>query len=260
MTGAVPALRLDGVTYAYPGASRPAVDGVSFDLPRGASLALLGPNGAGKSTLLDLLLRWKAPSAGRIELAGRPLESCTRTELGRAVSLVPQGEVARFAFTLREYVLFGRAPHVAALAMPGPEDEEAADAALRDVGLDALAGRDVGTLSGGERQLLLLARAMAQRTPLMLLDEPTSALDPANTARVAGILRTLRGRGTTLLWTTHDPSFAAAEATHAALLRAGRLLAAGPAEAVLSADALTALYGTPLHTLRHAGRTLVYAP
>lgn len=257
---AAPALRLDDVRYAYPGAASPAVDGVTFDLPRGASMALLGPNGAGKSTLLDLLLRWKTPAAGCIELAGRPLESYARTELGRTVSLVPQGEVARFAFTLREYVLFGRAPHVAALAMPGEEDERAAEAALCDVGLAALADRDVGTLSGGERQLLLLARAMAQRTPLMLLDEPTSALDPANTARVAGILRTLRERGTTLLWTTHDPSFAAAEATHAALLRAGRLLAAGPADEVLSADALTALYGTPLRTLRHEGRTLVYAP
>ena len=168
-----PALRLDGVTYAYPGVASPTVDGVTFDLPRGASMALLGPNGAGESTLLDLLLRWKTPAAGRIELAGRPLESYARTELGRAVSLVPQGEVARFAFTLREYVLFGRAPHVAALAMPGEEDERAAESALHDVGLAGLADRDVGTLSGGERQLLLLARAMAQRTPLMLLDEPT---------------------------------------------------------------------------------------
>lgn len=255
-----PALRLDGVTYAYPGAAHSAVDGVTFDLPRGAAMALLGPNGAGKSTLLDLFLRWKTPSSGRIELAGRPLETFSRAELGRTVSLVPQGETARFAFTLREYVLFGRAPHVAALAMPSPDDEAAADAALRDVGLAALADRDIGTLSGGERQLLLLARAMAQQTPLMLLDEPTSALDPANTARVARILRTLRERGTTLLWTTHDPAFAAAEATHAALLRAGRLLAVGAAETVLAADALTALYGTPLRTLRHDGHTLVYAP
>ena len=253
------ALRLEGVTYAYPGAARPAVDDVTFEVPRGASLALLGPNGAGKSTLMDLLLRWKTPDAGRIELDGRPLEGYGRSELGRAVALVPQEEASRFAFTLREYVLSGRAPHVAALAMPSLRDEAEAEAALREVGLGELAGRSVGTLSGGEHQLLLLARAMAQRTPLMLLDEPTSALDPANTARVASILRTLHGNGTTLLWTTHDPSFAAAEATHAALLRQGRLLAVGPAERVLTAEALTGLYGTPLRTLRHDGRTIVYA-
>lgn len=255
-----PALRLDGVTYTYPGAACPAVDAVSFDLPRGASMALLGPNGAGKSTLMDLLLRWKAPATGRIELDGRSLEGYGRAELGRAVSLVPQEEASRFAFTLREYVLFGRAPHVAALAMPSADDEAEAEAALRDTGLWELADRDVGTLSGGERQLLLLARAMAQRTPLMLLDEPTSALDPANTARVAAILCSMHERGTTLLWTTHDPSFAAAQATHVALLRQGRLLAVGPAEHVLTAETLTELYGTPLRTLRHDGRTIVYAP
>ena len=256
----VPALRLDGVTYAYPGVARPAVDAVSFEVPRGSSMALLGPNGAGKSTLMDLLLRWKMPDAGNIELAGRPLESFTRAGLGRAVSLVPQEEVSRFAFTLREYVLFGRAPHVTALAMPSARDEAEAESALREVGLGALADRGVGTLSGGERQLLLLARAIAQRTPLMLLDEPTSALDPANAARVASILETLHGNGTTLLWTTHDPSFAAAHATHVALLRKGRLLSVGPSARVLTAETLTDLYGTPLRVLRHEGRTIVYAP
>ncbi len=258
MTAPAPALSLSSVSYTYPGAAAPALDGVTFDLPRGASLALLGPNGAGKTTLMDLLLRWKTPTSGTIDLAGRPLSAYARADLGRAVSLVPQGETARFAFTLREYVLFGRAPHVAALAMPTAEDESAAAAALRDTGLDGLADRDVSTLSGGEHQLLLLARAMAQRTPLMLLDEPTSALDPANTARVAHILRALRDRGTTLLWTTHDPSLAAAEATHVALLRSGRLLASGPTLATLTAETLTALYSTPLRTLRHSGRLLVY--
>lgn len=255
-----PALSLSSVTYTYPGASAPALDSVTFDLPRGASLALLGPNGAGKSTLLDLLLRWKTPTSGTIHLDGRPLDSYARADLGRAVSLVPQGETSRFAFTLREYVLFGRAPHVAALAMPSARDEAAAESALRATGLLPLADREVPTLSGGERQLLLLARAIAQETPLMLLDEPTSALDPANAARVARILRDLHDRGTTLLWTTHDPSFAAAHATHAVLLRAGRILAAGPAADTLSADTLTTLYSTPLRTLLHAGRLLVYAP
>ena len=253
-----PALSLTSVSYTYPGAPSPALDSVTFDLPRGASLALLGPNGAGKTTLMDLLLRWKTPTAGRIDLDGRPLAAYTRRDLGLAVSLVPQGETSQFAFTLREYVLFGRAPHVAALAMPSADDEAAADAALRDTGLLPLADRDVSTLSGGEHQLLLLARAIAQQAPLMLLDEPTSALDPANTARVAHILRSLHDRGTTLLWTTHDPSFAAAEATHVALLRSGRLLASGPTAPTLTAETLTALYNTPLRTLRHDGRLLVY--
>ena len=253
-----PALTLSSVSYTYPGAPSPALDSVTFDLPRGASLALLGPNGAGKTTLMDLLLRWKTPTSGTIHLDGRPLDSYSRVALGHAVSLVPQGETSQFAFTLREYVLFGRAPHVAALAMPSADDEAAADDALRDTGLLPLADRDVSTLSGGEHQLLLLARAMAQQTPLMLLDEPTSALDPANTARVAHILRTLHDRGTTLLWTTHDPSLAASEATHVALLRSGRLLASGPTLPTLTAESLTSLYNTPLRTLRHDGRLLVY--
>jgi iron complex transport system ATP-binding protein len=237
-----------------------ALRDLSFQVEKGELIGCIGPNGAGKSTLLDLLLRWKTPTSGTIRLDGRPLDAYTRTDLGRAVSLVPQGETSRFAFTLREYVLFGRAPRVAALAMPSARDEAAAESALRGTGLLPLADREVPTLSGGERQLLLLARAIAQETPVMLLDEPTSALDPANSARVARILRDLHDRGTTLLWTTHDSSFAAAHATHAVLLRAGRILAAGPASTTLTADALTALYSTPLRTFRHDGRLLVYAP
>lgn len=251
-------LQFCDVTYTYPGAARPAIDHLTLSLPRGARMALLGPNGAGKSTLMDLALRWKIPASGHIELAGRPLEAHTRAERGCALSLVPQDETSQFPFTLREFVLFGRAPHIAALAMPSADDEAATSAALRDTGLESLAHRSVGTLSGGERQLLLLARAMAQQTPLMLLDEPTSALDPANTAKVEHILRTLQSRGTTLLFTTHDPSLAARLSTHAALLKAGRLLSSGSSDAVLTAEALTALYDTPLRTLRHDGQTLVY--
>lgn len=254
MSGAL--FRLCGVEYRYPGAAADALAGVDLELPDEACVALLGPNGAGKSTLLDLLLRWKRPTRGRIWLKGRPLEEWGNP--GREMALVPQREPSEFQFTLLEYVLFGRTPHLAGLGMPRREDEAAAAAALEAVGLGAAAERTVGALSGGEHQLLLLARAMAQGTPLLLLDEPTSALDPANTARVEEIVRRLRREGKTLYFTTHDPALAASLATHAVLLQSGRVLAAGAAETVLTGANLSRLYGTPMDIERRGGRVAVW--
>lgn len=253
-----PAFSLSDVTFRYPGAEHPALDRMSLEIPQGAAMALLGPNGAGKSTLMDLLLRWKKPQSGRILLNGRPLAAYSPRQLSQCMALVPQEEQSQFTFTVADYVLFGRAPHLAVFSVPGSDDAALVRDTLAEVGLADFAQRPVTTLSGGEHQLLLVARAMVQQTDILLLDEPTSALDPANTARIVGILKKLHAQGRTLLFTTHDPSLAAELASHVALIQNGDLLAAGTTADVMTPALLTRLYGIPIHTLQHGGRMLVF--
>ncbi len=154
-------LSFRSVTFGYqPG--RPILRQVDFDLAPGRIAAILGPNGAGKTTLLSLALGWLAAWTGEIRLTGIPLRALSPRERGQRMALVPQSEHTPFDYTVLEYVLLGRAPHLPPLAMPSARDVEIARAALRQVGLENLAGRLVPQLSGGERQLMLLARALAQ--------------------------------------------------------------------------------------------------
>jgi iron complex transport system ATP-binding protein len=248
---------LDKVTFTYPLASVPAIDQLSLTIPEGKTTALLGPNGAGKSTLMDILLRWKKPDSGIVLLFGKPLEHYSKKDLGQTVALVPQEESSRFAFNVLEYVLFGRSPYLHQLATPSAEDVKLAIEAIREVGLGYCVNRSVTTLSGGEYQLLLLARALAQGPRLLLLDEPTSSLDPGNTAMVVRILKQLSARGITLFFTTHDPSIAAELAQHVAMLRSSTLLYSGETSGALIPERLSELYHTPMQTFRHDGRLLV---
>lgn len=252
------AFSIRDLSYTYSGADAPALDHITLDIPVGVSMALLGPNGAGKSTLMDILLHWKKAPTGAVTLFGADIATHTHRDISLHVSLVPQEEQSQFAFSVLDYVLFGRAPYLGYLSLPTPEDLSIARGALHQTGILHLEHRSVIGLSGGEHQLLLLARAIAQQTPVMLLDEPTSALDPANTARVLSILRNLHARGTTLLFTTHDPSLAAELATHVAMLKNGRLLATGTESDILNAEKLTALYDTPIHTVQHENQKLVF--
>ena len=208
--------------------------------------AILGPNGAGKTTLLHLALGWLKPQSGYIRLEQRLLKDYSRRALGQWMGLVPQSEHISFEYSLLEFVLLGRAPYLSALAMPEKADYEIALDALRQVGLDALYQRSILSLSGGERQLVLIARALAQRPRLLLLDEPTSHLDLGNKGRLVHLLRDLQTRGVTILFTTHEPEVAAALATHLVLMQKGQVLKAGPLANVFTAADLTRLYQLPV--------------
>lgn len=249
------AVSVQEISYTYPSGTR-ALDAVSFEIARGSSTAILGSNGAGKSTLLDLILGYK--QAHTITLFGKLLSSYGRKELGRTVALVPQSEQFNFSFTLLDYVLFGRSPHLSQLATPTAQDAMIAYSALSEVGLTAYADRAVTTLSGGEHQLVLLARAIAQESEILLLDEPTSALDPANRKRVLSLLKGLHQRGKTLLFTTHDANLAWELATDVVMLKEGRLLASGPKEMVVNSELLTTLYDTVLTVGSIDGQTLIW--
>ena len=250
-------LAFDEVTFGY-GPGGPAVlDGLSLAVEPGTATAILGPNGAGKSTLLHLALGWLRARSGQVLLDGQPVGAWPRRRLGQAMSLVPQAERSPFEFTVLDYVLLARAPYLAPLAMPGPEDARIAREAIDEVGLGHVGHRSITTLSGGERQLTLVARALAQQPRLLLLDEPTAHLDLAHKAGLVRLLRGLVGRGMTLLVTTHEPDVAAALATHLVLMRAGRVDRAGPFAEVFTADALTATYGVPVRIAEVEGQQVV---
>lgn len=252
-----PLLSFREVTFGYTAENPEVLDRLSLDFPAGTRTAILGPNGAGKTTLLHLALGWLRPQAGQVLLAGKPLTGYPRRELGQKMGLVPQSEHIPYAYSLLEYVLLGRSPHLPPLAMPTDTDcRIAADALLR-VGLGELQHRSILNLSGGERQLVLVARALAQEPSLLLLDEPTSHLDLSNKARLVTLLRELVAQGVSVIFTTHEPDVAAAFATHLVLVQKGRVLRAGTLEEVLTGEALTELYRTPVRVLEVEGRRVV---
>ncbi len=237
-------LEARGIRCAFAGRGS-VLRGLSFAVEPGTVTAVLGPNGSGKTTLLQICLGWRRPDRGTVLLHGRPLASWGRQERARAMSLVPQRENVRFDFTVTDYALLGRTPHLPALGAPGPDDRAIVRAALSTAGIPELADRSIATLSGGEYQLMLIARSLAQEATLLLLDEPASQLDPANRLRVTRLLRRLADRGITVVYTSHDPQAAAAAADTVHLLAKGRFAFSGTPRRTLTPEALRAVYGVP---------------
>ncbi len=228
--------------------------GVSLDVPRGAFLGLLGPNGCGKTTLLKILSGTLAPHAGTVTLDGTPLASLSRRAIARRIAIVPQETHPTFDFTVLEMVLMGRHPHLGALTVEGPADIAIAEEALAATGTAHLAGRAYMTLSGGEKQRVVIAGALAQRPDVLLLDEPTASLDLGYQVEIAALLRRLsRERQVTQVIATHDLNLAASLCDHLVLLRGGRVLAQGPTADVLTAAHVEALYGVPAEVAFHHG-------
>lgn len=238
------------LAIGYPG--RAVGRGFSLALQPGRVLALLGPNGGGKTTLLKTLLGLLKPQGGSVALDDRPLASFGAAERARRLAYVPQGHAGAFAFTIADLVLMGRTAHAGLFARPGAHDREIAAAALARMGIDHLAQRPAPQVSGGERQLALIARALAQQAAFVILDEPTASLDFGNQGRVLRELRRLAGEGLGVLFTTHDPNHASRHADDALLIRDGRTLASGPVHEMLQLPLLQQLYAAPVVQLRAA--------
>ena len=253
-------LSVSGLSFSYNGSVGDAVHDLSLSIPDGAITAILGPNGSGKTTLLRLLLGVLRPRQGTIRVAGRPQDSYSRRELSRLVGLVPQDEHIPFDFTILEYVLLGRAPYLGPLATPAEADTHLALKALGAAGLEGMHSRPLPNLSGGERQLVVLARALAQQPRILLMDEPTAHLDLGNRGRLLEIMRDLAAGGKTVVLTTHDPNLAAAVAGTAVLMRSGQVLDAGPVASVLTGANLSVTYGVPVQVMEVGGRRVVLLP
>jgi iron complex transport system ATP-binding protein len=237
-----PPLRLRGLRVAY--GARVALAGVDLDVPAGQFLALAGPNGSGKTTLLRAVLGLVETGAGTIELFGAPAESLRVADRARRLAWVPQEESPRDDVRLADYVLYGRYAYRGALDAETAEDRAIAARALAEVGLTDRAADGILSLSGGERQRAVLARALAQTAPILLLDEPTAHLDVGHQLDLFGRVRRLaRERRVTIVAAVHDLNLAARFADRIVVLSHGRLVADGPPEAVLTAELLARVWG-----------------
>ncbi len=217
------------------------VDGVSLEVETGGWLGVIGPNGAGKSTLLKALARL-LPYQGTVTLDPPP-DGPKRRDLARVLAYVAQQPAMPPDVSVRDYVLLGRTPYVGYLGSPGRFDREIADGALARLELESLARRRLGTLSGGERQQVALARALAQQPRILLLDEPTSALDLGHQQQVLEMVDELRlAEGLTVISTLHDLTAAAQYADRLVLLDRGRVAAAGTPAEVLSVSRIREVY------------------
>jgi len=226
--------------------------GLNVALAQGEVLALLGPNGGGKTTLLKTLLGILNPRAGEVAIGGRSLAGISIRERARLIAYVPQVHVPTFAFTVESVVLMGRTAHGTLFSRPSANDRAVATRVLEQFGIPHLAARPYTMISGGERQLVLLARALAQEPQFVVLDEPTASLDFGNQGKVMREIRTLAGAGHGILFTTHDPNHALRAADRAYLLREGERIAEGPVGAVLTRERLENLYRAPVEKLTDA--------
>jgi len=223
--------------------ARPVLSGVSFAVEAGEYVSIIGPNGAGKTTLIRCMNRVLAGGRGDIRIAGRSVAQYRQAELARRVGYVPQAEGRHFAFSVFEFVLMARYPHLSPFSAVRAADEEAARRALRLAGADALADRAHGSLSGGERQKVFIAAAFAQEAPILLLDEPTTFLDPHHQADIFRILhRANREAGVTILTVTHDVNSAVLASSRILALREGRVVYWGGAGSVMDNDVLRRIY------------------
>jgi iron complex transport system ATP-binding protein len=253
-------LQAADVSFGY-ARGAPVLDGVSVDVPEDGVVGVIGPNGSGKTTLLRLLAGVRTPRAGRVTLDGTPLDALPRRTLARRMAVVPQETHLAFDYPAIEVVLMGRYPHLGPFEIEGPRDYAAATAALAATGVLDLAHRPFETLSGGEKQRVIIAAALAQidgaadgPASILLLDEPTSALDLGYQLEVAALLRDLRQRRRlSLVISTHDLNFAASLCTALVLIRAGRVLAAGATADVLTPDRIRQLYGVDADVHLHPG-------
>ena len=218
---------------------------VSFSVGRGDFVSIIGPNGAGKSTLVKCLLRILIGGGGAILIKGKPLESYNQRELAKIISYVPQTGELIPPFTVYEFVLMGRYPYLSPLSSPKKDDHEAVLEALMLTGTDEFAGRELSTLSGGERQKVFIAAALAQGSEIMLLDEPTTFLDPKHQYDILKILRKVNEHGVTIIAVTHDINHAVLFSRRILGIKEGNMVFDGPPEGIMKKEILYKLYERP---------------
>src|SRR5271163_1155345 len=218
--------------------------GISLVILPGEVLCLLGPNGAGKTTLFRTLLGLQPALAGKVAIDGVPLEFLRPSDIAQRLAYVPQAHVTEFSYSVLDVVLMGRTARLRSFASPGSEDRRIALDKLAGLGIGDLAGEDYTQISGGQRQLVLIARALTQGAPFLVMDEPTASLDFGNQAMVLARIRELAGDGYGVVLSTHDPDHALLVATRVAIIDEGGLKVIGKARDVVTAEALSALYRT----------------
>lgn len=246
------ALRVNHLACGYAGHT--VLDDVSFELARGRVLVLLGPNGVGKTTLFKTVLGFLPRLAGDVFIEGEEVRDWSRKRFAQTVAYVPQTHDMVFGFTVREMVLMGRTPSLEGFASPGREDQRIVGAVIDELGLSPLAERDCTTLSGGERQMMLIARALAQQPRLLVMDEPCANLDVGNQVVVLRRILSLIGKNLAVVITSHDPNHAFLLDSDVVCVGRGMGVRGGSARETLTPEMLGLLYGVEVGVGAVAGR------
>lgn len=239
--------------------ARSILSNVSIEIRQGEIVALLGPNGAGKSTLLRLVLKLLRPKRGSIEITGKPLAGMTRRVIASTLAYVPQHHSPPFPYTVAQVAGLGRLAATSFLSIPGEQDGVAVNRVLDRLGISHLAARDYTAISGGERQLTLIARALVQDARILLMDEPDAGLDYGNQRRLLDLMSELAGEGYTIVFTTHHPDHALYAASRSILIDGGQVVVDGKPASVLTPEIIRGVYDVDVRMV-DCGRHSVFAP
>ncbi len=245
-----PLVDVSEIVFSYTGESKRQIfSGVSFSVRKGDIFCILGPNGTGKSTLLkclsNVLQGWK----GSIRLEGEEISEMNTSDVAKGIGYVPQNQVPAFPFQVRDIVIMGRAPHINVFSSPGRHDREIACAAMESVGITQLADRPCTMLSGGEWQLTMIARALAQEPRVMVLDEPTSHLDIGNQMRILRVVKSLAENGIGVVMASHFPDHAFMAATEVAIMNRGGFAHIGSPDSVITDSNMKDAYGIDVRVI-----------
>lgn len=250
------------LTFSYPSSQRRVLDSISLTLHEGEILCILGPNGAGKTTLLNCMAGLLKPKSGSITLCGKQLSDMKEKEIAALVGYVPQLHTPSFDYRVLDFVLMGRAPKTGTFSRPSAEDEALCMGVLKSMGIDHLSEKSYLNLSGGERQQLLIARAIVQEPEVILFDEPTAHLDFGNQQRVLKRVRQMAGDGFSVVITTHNPDHALLLGDEAAIVTSEGKVIQGSSEEILTEAMLKKVYGIDLRLtyIEELGRKACLVP
>ena len=252
-------IEVKNLTFSY--GSREVLHGISFSASSGELLSILGANGVGKSTLFKCMLGLLPGYTGQILVDGRDTRTLSVKELARLIAYIPQMSSTAFNYSVEDIVLMGTTANLGTFRTPGAEEMRRVDAALERVGISKLRDRSFQHISGGERQLAVIARALAQRANILMLDEPTSALDFGNQMRVLETAKELAREGYTVIQTTHDPERAYMFSDSVIALKDGEILSKGVPSEVLTQENIALMYGTAVEmTSLHDDKVRMFMP
>lgn len=253
-----PLIQVDHLTYGY--TQEPVLKNISASFAPGEVVSLLGPNGSGKTTLLKFLLGLRRPWSGQVQLDGRAISDFSPRQLARRIAYVPQVHRLSFGYRVMDVVLMGRMPHKPLFFNYDKRDARIALQAMARLGIGHLKERSYTEISGGERQLTLIARALAQGAEIFVMDEPVNGLDYGNQIRLLARIADLAGNGFTFIKTTHFPDHALWVADRVVMLKAGRIVADGPAAEVVNTSNLHQLYQIPVDVVSQNGGMRICLP
>jgi len=241
-------LEVDYISYGYNGSS-PIVKDISFTIEKGELFTILGPNGAGKSTLLNCIAGLFEPTKGQILLDGEDVTKIAPRENAKKIAYVPQSSVHAYGYSVRDYVAMGRAPHLGIFSMPNQDDYKIVDEAINMLEIDHFSNKSYTNISGGERQLANIARAIVQQPELIIFDEPTSALDYGNQLKIMRIVKQLSKQGYSIIMTTHNPDHPILLDGQVGVLNHDGYMKTGSVEEIMKEDILSEIYKTKLRLI-----------